>query len=99
MYLRVLEITATLLTMPLFTDLPAGRTYERHGHGAVHGADLLGVRGLAVGTDDALAAGEVLLFLDFSLHLLHVMGDLKILLLLFPLLALAFKNTLSLIHI
>ena len=53
--------------MPLFADLPAGSTHERHRHGAAHSADLLGVGGLAVGTDDTLAAGEILLLLTSGL--------------------------------
>ena len=79
--------------MPLLTELPAGSTYERHRHGAAHGADLFGVGGFAVWTDDTLAAGEVLLSLDFGLHLTHIVGDLEILLLLFPLLAFSLKDT------
>ena len=47
--------------MPLFADLPAGSANEGHRHGTAHGADFLSVRGLAVGTDDTLATGEVLL--------------------------------------
>ena len=53
--------------MPLFTDLPTGSTYKGHRHGAAHGADFLGVGGLAVGTDDTLPAGEVLLLLTGGL--------------------------------
>ena len=49
--------------MPLLTDLPAGSTHEGHRHGAAHSADLFGIGGLAVGTDDTLASGEVLLLL------------------------------------
>ena len=52
--------------MPLFAELRAGGPYERNGHCAAHGADLLGVGGVAVGTDDALTSGEVLLGLDIS---------------------------------
>lgn len=55
--------------MPLLTDFPAGRTYERHRHGTAHSANLLGVGGFAVGTDDTLAAGEVLLLLTSDLTL------------------------------
>ena len=40
-----------------------------------------------------LTAGKVLLSLNFSLHLSHIMGDLEILLLLFPLLAFSLKDT------
>ena len=56
----MLEIAPTLLTVPLFAELPAGSPHERHGHSTAHGADLLSVGGLAVGTDNTLAAGEVL---------------------------------------
>ena len=66
--------------MPLFADLPAGRTYERHGHGAAHSADLLGVRGLAVGTDDTLASGEILLLLLMFFELTNSLSVLESLL-------------------
>lgn len=49
--------------MPLFTELSAGSSHKGHRHGTAHGADLFSVGGLTVGTDDTLAAGEVLLLL------------------------------------
>ena len=58
---EALKIATAGFTMPLLTDLPAGSTYEGHRHGAAYGTDLFGVRGLAIGTDDTLAASEVLL--------------------------------------
>ena len=69
---RRLEITPALLTMPLFADLPAGSAHKRHRHSAAHSADLFSVRGLAVGTDDTLAAGEVLLSLNLEIGRAHV---------------------------
>ena len=60
------EITPALFTMPLFANLPAGRPHERHRHGTAHSADLFSVGGLTVGTDDTLAAGEVLLGFNVS---------------------------------
>ena len=79
--------------MPLLTELPAGSANKRYRHGAAHSANLFSVRRLAVGADDTFAAGEVLLSLDFGLHLTHIVGDLEILLLLFPLLAFSLKDT------
>ena len=73
--------------MPLLADLPAGSAHERHRHGAAHGTDLFSVCRLAVGTDDALAAGKVLLellvFFDtvkfcFALYFLLLTGSLFI---------------------
>ena len=71
-----LKIRLTVVTVPLFAELPAGSTNQRHRHGAAHSADLLGVRGFAVGTDDTLTAGEVLLeldsFMDFAYLLVYL---------------------------
>lgn len=73
--------------MPLLTELPAGSTNKRHRHCTAYGADLLGVCGLAVGTNDTLAAGEILLellvFFDtvkfcFALYFLLLTGSLFI---------------------
>ena len=61
--LRRLEVAATVLTMPLFADLPAGSAHERYRHGAAYGADLFSVRGLAVWTDDMRMA--------FFIHFCH----------------------------
>lgn len=79
--------------MPLLTDLTTGSAHKGYRHSAAHGADLFGIGRLAVGTDDTLTADEVLLSLDFGLHLTHIVGDLEILLLLFPLLAFSLKDT------
>ena len=71
-----LKITLAVVAMPLLTELRAGCTYERHRYGSAHGADLLGIGGLAVGTDDTLTAGEVLLeldsFMDFAYLLVYL---------------------------
>ena len=61
---RRLEIAAAVFAMPLFAEFSAGNPHERHRHGAAHGADLFGVGGVAVGTYDTFAAGEVLLKLN-----------------------------------
>lgn len=59
---RRLEITPALLTMPLFSNLPAGSAHEGHRHGTTHGTDLLGVVRMTIW---ALYMG-VLLFIHFS---------------------------------
>lgn len=77
---EALKIAAAVFAMPLFTDLPAGSAHERHRHGTAYGADLLGVCRFAVGTDDTLAAGEVLLLLNFILPFSDVLNNFFVLL-------------------
>ncbi len=72
-----LEIAAAVFAMPLFAELPAGSTHKGHRHSAAHSADFLGVGGLAVGTDDTLAAGEVLLLLLFCFPFFYLTGCFK----------------------
>ena len=78
--IAMLKIRLTVVAMPLFTDLPAGSAHERHRHGTAYGADLLGVCRFAVGTDDTLAAGEVLLLLNFILPFSDILNNFFVLL-------------------